>query len=813
MPSSSAGHNRFEIDYLALLRGVWRRHKRLVVVVFLGIAAPGIFLAYYLTTPLYVSRAMISIEPAGLAQLPFMKEPPRRDTIATHMVLLKSRSLSEAVLEALPKDTYDELLSKRQYIDYWVLAKNTVKGWLGKPPTVLSPREQAMAELRLGRMEYSPIREAENVFVVSATATQPRVAMDLVNTHIQVLLNRARSVDHEDARRAREFLETQYQQVKDSLARAEDSVAKLQQQKGRTRAGGQTELELVRLAQLENNLADAQANRQILSTRIENLRRALEQSRSQAARPKVDNQDKENRPNDEAAAASLAAEYQASTSAFKTAQEQLARLEAKLTSLRERYTEAHPQVQITRDEIVRQQARVAQLARDLPAAPPPTRTTGAMPAAPATPSDRLELQGQLASLERESDATATREEALKLQVARIRGNLRNLSQDEVEFGNLRRSVEANRNLLAVLSDRLMAARIRERGDASVIRIVDPPSLPFETTAPKTQSLALIILALAGSVAVGLAFGIEFLRQPIETETDVLKATGLPVLGSVGSMENPLGTKQGRGGKPILLPTQPAGAPITQNRPIHVELYRAIRANIETERLKSPFRSILVTSPGPSEGKSTTILNLAHVFQEFGRRVLVIEADLRRPSLASPLALTNKPGVVDFLHGTATFEQVCRRLPSGVAIVPGQVARGDSASLLASSRFKELLHVAGTQFDLILVDSAPILAVPDNLLVASVLDRVVLVARATRTNTRELRKAQTATERAGGRILGVILNEAHPRDVPYYHPRYRKYYTPSTTKEVSAPLRRAVPAPPSEAKKDQRGAATRDQQRP
>ncbi|MCK7473439.1 MAG: hypothetical protein MZV49_07785 [Rhodopseudomonas palustris] len=211
---------------------------------------------------------------------------------------------------------------------------------------------------------------------------------------------------------------------------------------------------------------------------------------------------------------------------------------------------------------------------------------------------------------------------------------------------------------------------------------------MQTNASKTQKLFLMVLALAGSIAAGLAFAIEFWRQPVETEADIERATGLPVLGSVGRMEASPSPKHKRESKPILLSGYPVGASVTPNRPIHVELYRAIRANIETERLKSPFRSVLVTSPAPHEGKSTTILNLAHVFQEFGRRVLVVEADIRRPALASPLALTNKPGIVDFLTGTATFEQVCRRLPSGVAIVPGQVARGDSASLLASSRFED-----------------------------------------------------------------------------------------------------------------------------
>ncbi len=797
MQSSNSAGNAPTVDYVSILRGIWRRYKLFVVVIFCVIALPLLVTVHYTVSPLYFAQATISVEPSALSEIPFLREPPRADAIASHLVLLKSRSVSEAVIEALPRDTVAELLTKPQHFGYyWLLLQNQIRFWLGKAPTVLSPQEQAIAELRQGRMEFITSREARNVVVIAATATHPRVAMDLVNTHIQVLLNRARRVDNEEAKKTREFLEVQYQQVKDNLTRSEAAIAKLQQQKGRIRPGGQTELQLVRLAQLESALADAQANRQILSTRIDGVRRALDQTRPQADKAPTDNsgrgvaKDKDS----DAAAALQTGEYLARSAAFKAAQEQLTRLEAKLTSLRERYTESHPQVQITLDEITRQQARVMQLARELPAEPRPTRTTGGLPALPATPSDRVELQGQLAALDRESDALAVKEEALKIQVARLRGNLQNFGQEEMEFGNLSRSVESNRNLLAVLSERLMAARIREQGDSSVIRIVDPASFPEQTNNSKIQKLFLLIIVFAGSIAFGTAFAVEFWRQPIETEAEVARSTGLPVLGSVGRMERAPASASHREGRPIFLTGYPAGTSVTPNRPVHVDLYRAIRANIETERLKSPFRSLLVTSPAPHEGKSTTILNLAHVFQEFGRRVVVLEADLRRPALSSALALTNKPGLVDFLTGSATFEQVCRRLPTGVAIIPGQIAHGDSASLLASPRFKELLHEVSSRFDLILVDSAPILAVPDNLLLANVIDRVILVAMATTTSTRDLRKAQAAVERAGGRILGVVLNQANPRDVPYYHPRYRKYYTASDGTRSDGLSRRPVTSP-------------------
>jgi polysaccharide biosynthesis transport protein len=774
MNATEANSLSRNLDAAAILRGIWRRHKTLVAVIFLMIAGPLLLLVYFTSQPLFVSKATISIEPSALAlaQIPFLKDPPGRNTMGTHMVLLKSRSLGETVMDSLPRDSVEELLTAAQYTDYWLLLRNTINRWLGRPIILLSPREQALTELRMARMEFLPLREAENIYVITSTATKPRVAMDLVNTYIQVLQGRTRTADREDSRRTREFLELQYQQTKENLARDEQALAKFQLQTGRTRSQAQTELDMVRLAQLENTLSETQASREVLSARIETTRRSVEQlgtTEHGAAR------EKSGRDGSEGPTGSGMAENQARLVTFKAAQEQLGKLETRLSNLLERYTDAHPSVQSARDETIRQRARVAELARQLPAAPSPKE-------AATPPTDRSDLQGQLATFQRELDTLRAKEETLKLQIGRLRPSLKALSQGEIEFANLSRSVEANRSLLAVFSDKLAVLKIRDQVDSGVIRTVDPASLPYQTSGSKTQKLMLMVLGLAGGMAFGVAFSIEYWRQPVETESDVLKATGLSVLGSVGVIETfPTSGKHRRGTHPVALSVQTAGTTVAQQGAIHIELYRAIRANVETERLKSPFKSIMVTSPAPHEGKSTTILNLAHVFQEFGRRVLVVEADIRRPSLSSALGLTSKPGMVDFLNGTATFEQVCRPLPSGVILIPAQVARGDAASLLASPRFRELLARSADQFDLILVDCAPVLAVPDNLLLATVIDRVIMVAKATGTSARDLRKAQREIERAGGRILGVVLNQANPRDVSYYHPRYRKYYTSAAGK--------------------------------
>jgi len=185
---------------MAILRGVWRRHKLLVAAIFLGLAIPLLALVYFSSKPLYVSTATIDIASSSLGQIPFFTEVPKADSIATRLALLKSRSLGEGVVEALPKESFDELVNNSQYIDYTLTLTNMIKRWLGRSPTVLSPQQRAVAEIQNARMEFVQLPQSSGILNIGGTASSPRVAMDLVNTYIQLLLSRTRNVNAPNAK-------------------------------------------------------------------------------------------------------------------------------------------------------------------------------------------------------------------------------------------------------------------------------------------------------------------------------------------------------------------------------------------------------------------------------------------------------------------------------------------------------------------------------------------------------------------------------------------------------------------------------------
>jgi capsular exopolysaccharide synthesis family protein len=782
-------------DYLRILRGVWRRHRLHMTLIFLAIALPGIAALKYVSTPLYVSTAMINVESSVLDQMPQFTAFARRERTGALLLLLRDRSFLEAVADTLSKDSGEELVANQISRDYLLAATNLVNRWMGNPQTVLSAREQAIRELQDARMDLSTSPLVPGVIVIRASASRPQVAADLISAHIQVLLSRTHTADEEDARRTREYLDRQLQEVKGSLSAAENNLTAFRERKGEIRLGAKTASDMDSLSKLESMLAEAQASREIVLAQAVVLRRSLEREHpKQAAIPATTSTAERDD--------SIAADNLARINTYKAAQDRLSKLEDRLTGLRDRYTDEHPLVQSTRREIATQQARIIQLARDLPKDPRPSNPgdTGTAPTSRVS-----DLQQQLNGLETQQVLLDGKIDSLQNQVNRQHRtqNVRNLSRDELEFTNLQRTVEINRNLLTVFTDKLMAARIREQGIVGAVRIITPPSVPKLPTQSGLFKAALLILLMSGGIALGTASGLEYWRQPVETEADVLAATDLPILGAVGEIATTTSVLPRKKTQAIPL-VNLASSP---GKLLHIETYRGIRTAIETARLSASFRSVLVTSPEPHEGKSTTILNLANAFHEYGRRVVIIDADLRRPSLASSLGLHVKVGLVDYLSGSATLEQVIRAVPSGVDLIPGQVCRTDPGSLLAHDRMRELLRALEESYDIVLVDSAPFLAVFDCQILVRLVNRVVLVAKASQTSMRVLRRTQVGIQKCGGEILGVILNQAHQHDIPYYHPRYRRYYRLTDEKNSQSDISQDVRAKPGSPKAAPEGRAS------
>ncbi|PFB95609.1 tyrosine protein kinase [Bacillus cereus] len=190
-----------------------------------------------------------------------------------------------------------------------------------------------------------------------------------------------------------------------------------------------------------------------------------------------------------------------------------------------------------------------------------------------------------------------------------------------------------------------------------------------------------------------------------------------------------------------------------------EQFRNIRTNIEFASVGNEMRSIMITSSDPDEGKTTTISNLAVVLGQQGKKVLVIGADLRKPTLQTVFGTHNMKGLTNVLSGQSSFtECVQETVVENVYIMPAGPIPPNPAELLATERMDEVLLEAYERFDLVLVDTPPVLVITDAQILANKCDGIILVIRSEQTERDRVIRAKQVLEQASGKLLGVILND-------------------------------------------------------
>ncbi|PFW57223.1 tyrosine protein kinase [Bacillus cereus] len=198
-----------------------------------------------------------------------------------------------------------------------------------------------------------------------------------------------------------------------------------------------------------------------------------------------------------------------------------------------------------------------------------------------------------------------------------------------------------------------------------------------------------------------------------------------------------------------------------------EQYRNIRTNIEFTSVDSRIRSIMVTSANPSEGKTTTVANLAVVFSQQGKKVLVIGADLRKPSIQDLFAAHTSNGLTNVLSGQTNVMQCIQKTDiENVYVMASGPIPPNPAELLGNRVMDEVLLVAYNMFDIVLIDTPPVLAVTDAQILANKCDGIVLVVRSEKTEKDKIVKTKQILDKASGKILGVVLNDKKEEQEQY-----------------------------------------------
>ncbi len=376
-----------------------------------------------------------------------------------------------------------------------------------------------------------------------------------------------------------------------------------------------------------------------------------------------------------------------------------------------------------------------------------------------------------------------RQNMLQVALDKQKQEANKLNESAIQYNLLKRDAETYRALYEGILQKLKEAGVSAGLKSNNFRIVDgarPPSYPIEPNIFRNLLFA-VMLGLASGV--GLAFLLEALDNTIRTTDQAQTVSGLASLGMI-----PLGSKSAREGpnpkRLVIASSKEAVELVTQVRPQSqmAESYRALRTSLLLSNLGSPPKVIMVTSALPQEGKTTTSINTAVVLAQKGVRVLLIDGDLRRPSIHKTLGMGPRSGLSNVLTGSTSLEQAITRtvIHSNLWVLPAGTPPPNPAELLASSNMRDVLNQLGQQYDHIVIDTPPALSVTDGVILSTRADAVVLVIRSGKTTKQSLRRARDIFAQVSAKVVGVLLNAVDLTSPDYYYyyeyqGKYAQYY--------------------------------------
>jgi polysaccharide biosynthesis transport protein len=396
----------------------------------------------------------------------------------------------------------------------------------------------------------------------------------------------------------------------------------------------------------------------------------------------------------------------------------------------------------------------------------------------------IELKGQLQQLdenihaevrkmgaraETQYQAALHHEKLLRVAFEAQKEEANKLNEKAVDYNILKRDYETNRKLYEELLEKLKQASVSAGLKSSNIRIVDAarvPTSPSSPNIPRNIELSLLLGTLGG---IGLAFVLEALDATVRTPEQVEIVSALPSLGII-----PLNVA---GGRPFLTGGQTSFSMelITDKRPQSqiAESFRSLRTSI---LLSGSFESrpkvLLITSAVPKEGKSSISVNLAIVLAQKASRVLLVDGDLRRPTLHRVLGVSRDVGLSSLLDGTAVEENAILPAPDfpNLFVLPAGLSPSNPVELLDSERLRKLLKQWRSLYDYVIIDSPPALSVTDAVVISPEADAVVMVVRSGATTKDAVRRTRDTLYQVNARIMGIVMNAVDLRspDLYYYY---------------------------------------------
>jgi capsular exopolysaccharide synthesis family protein len=699
-------------DYLLILR----KHQWLVLSFMLAVVTI-VTIATFRMQPVYIATTRVEIDHENANILPFQGVDP-------YEVMMDSENYIETQTKILTSETLglqtirnNGLTSLPGFSSPGGPSEAVTSGSLAnqKPPPELA---EFLGSLSVKRVPNSRLMD------VSFESTDPELAARIVNAHIATYMERNISSKYEATSQASAWLTDQLNDMKVRVQKSEDARIAYERQNQIWTLDDKQNITTQRLADINKELTDAQSERMKKESLYE-----FAKSGNLDAVPQVQN-----------------------NTALMDMMKKRGELSAEYDDSLTQYGPNFPKVQ-------RLQAQLKNLDADL----------------------GKEKQKIVDVLESDFHEARQREAMMTEALDQQKAAANEMAGKMVEYNILKREAEANKALYDGLMTKLKETAISSALRSSNIRVVDPAMIPSTPARPaKARNVALaFIIGLVGGI--GLALVREYLDNTVKTPDDIETLAKLPSLAVVPQFEgsNGSGKRQGMlkgfsaNGHDRRIELVAQHLPKSQMS----EAFRALRTSILLSQAEHPPQVILVTSALPREGKTTAAANLAVTLAQLGDRTVLVDADLRKPGIGRLLNLGSGKyaGLSSYLAGVSSLDLVSIPhpvIPNLVAIPTGPLPP-NPADLLSSHKLADAIAELRTKFKFIVIDSPPVMAATDAVILSVLADGVLLVVRSGETPKEAFTRTRDLLRSVKCRILGVVLNAVDPSAPDYYY-SYRYY---------------------------------------
>jgi len=721
---------RVEEDDELDLRLLWKkilRYKTLILSLFLLFFASALAISLLLR-PMYTATALLEINANDRNLVKFQNVEESESNTAEFMVtqsnLLKSEAVSDEVITNLglnSKPEFDGSLRQRGLL-------SGVKSLLGlmfsknNKPESAAENNNTPQEIYSDRLSISPIRSS-SLIKVSFTSFDAKLAADIVNQHSQsyILLNNKRRLDSTSG--AKVFLEQEIENVQAKLETSEKQLTDFARKHGVIDVEDRNNIMMTRMSELNKSLAEVQNSRIDAETQFQqgqvNILNAVNPIEENVVVLQLREQQ-----------ARLQADYNEQSKVFKPAYPAMVQLKAKIDEL---------QASIER-QVSREESKV-----------------------------QVGLESRYKQLSQHEIRLTSTIENLKQQML-------NLQDRAVTYNILKREWEANKELYAGLLERTKEVGVAAGMELNVASIVDIAKPPKEASYPKIP-LNLAIGSLLGLLlGLGSAFLLAMLDNTINDVDQLTALTGVPHLGvlphpesvKAGSKEKIKTRKTSKGDNKLDLDL----SVLLDPQSMYAESIQSVRTSMSFSNASGMPKSIMVTSSVPSEGKSTLSNNLAISIAKSGKRVMLLETDLRKSRFHKIFGVPAAPGLSDYLvDDNQKFTSYKVGEIDGLNICVAGTSSPNPVGLLGSEKMRLLIEDLKEKYDVVIVDCPPVIGLADSIIMSQIVDSVLFVVAAHKTPIDAVKNSLRRLKLANAPILGTVFNmvrsDLNNEDYNYY----------------------------------------------